>query len=287
MGMKIFDERARKILLNTRWGSGWPGEQPQGATAEDIAYAKSKGYCFDEVRYRHDEFVRKLIEVRKEITAKDVGNAFLASLSPRRLELRSALASFAFASHFPDHQIEHSERFRVPSGATLCSVCGFFEFEKPQAKNLNVLNFERHKWGGVRHDDLIYAWFDLSQFRLETQIEPTKDDVEILRNILRIAASLPDEARPGVLAKELGGALKSNLNERRMLIEILSKAGILKPRGRPSYDNEFVYLSQREVTFEHKNDWRYPAIWWRGSDGVNTSALAKFFPDIKFAGGGS
>lgn len=281
--MKIFDERARKILLNAHWRSGWSDEQSQGATAEDILYAKSKGYWFDEVSYRHDELVRKLVKVRNEITAKDVGDAFLASLSTRCLEFRSALASFAFASHFPDHQLESSESFRVPSGATCCTVCGFFEFEIPKAENLNVLNFERHKWGGVRHDDLIYAWFDLSQFRLETHIEPTKDDVEILRNILRISASLPDEARPSVLAKELRGVLKSNLDERRVLIEILSKAGVLRPRNRPSYDREFVYPSLREHTGEHHNDWGYPAIWWRGSDGLNASALANFFPDIEFA----
>ncbi len=278
--MKVFDKKARKILLDAHWRSGWLEAQTPGANADDVSYAKSKGYWFDNLITNHDDLALDLIRAKDEVTAKEVGDAFLASLSSRRLELRSALGSFAFAKHFPDHKLASSESCKVSSGATLCQVCGYFDFDEPQAEDLNILNFERHKWGGVRHDDVTYAWFDLSQFRREMQIQPTKEDADILRTILRISASLPDDARPSVLAKELGGVLKSNSAERRVLIEVLSMAGILHPRNRPGYFCEFTPAFQREHTGEHYNDWSYPAIWWRGSDGVNASAVATFFPDI-------
>ncbi|SMR72906.1 hypothetical protein SAMN04488030_1651 [Aliiroseovarius halocynthiae] len=281
--MKHFDKKAVKILLDAHWKSGWLDKTAVGASDDDILYAKSKGYWFDPIRTDHDDLVLKLARARREITPKEVGDAFLASLSSRRLELRSALGSFAFARQFPDHKMSPSEIRTVPSGAVQCQVCGHYGFNEPQAEDLNVLNFERHKWGGVRHDDVIYAWFDLSQFRREPQISPTKADVEIFQTILGIAANLPDDASPSVLARELREAVKSNLDERRVLIEILSMAGVLKPRNRPSYDREFVNPSQRQHTGQHNNDWGYPAIWWRGSDGVNASALAVFFPDIEFA----
>ncbi|MEO9821429.1 MAG: hypothetical protein ABJ370_19385 [Paracoccaceae bacterium] len=280
--MRVFDKRARKILLDAHWESkhGWLSENSRARNTEDISYAKSKGYWFDDVEFYHDETVSNLINVKKEITEKEVGDAFLASLSSRRLELRSALASFSFARHFPDHQIESSESYRLPTGATCCEICGFCEFDKPRITDLNVFNFERHKWGGVQHADVIYAWFDLSQFKREIEIRPTAEDKEIMRAILRTAANLPDEAPPSVLAKELGGVLKSNIAERRICIEILSTAGILQPRHRSGYFSEFSSPFQREHTGEHLNDWNYPAIWWRGVDGIDESAVSVYFGDI-------
>jgi hypothetical protein len=197
------------------------------------------------------------------------------------LNLRSALGSYGFSQHFPKHSIDLVPTQIAPSGALFCQWCGFYDFPRPHKEDLNRLNFERHKWGGVRRDDLVYAWLDFKLFRQEQNFqEPTVNDRETMRQILDIAGSLEPAASASKLEKSLMGRFKSSANERRVLIEILATCGILQPRNRSGYSDEFTYAFEREHTGQHFNDWSYPAIWWRGSDGVNQTAVAKYFPNL-------
>jgi hypothetical protein len=45
----------------------------------------------------------------------------------------------------------------------------------------NVFNFERYKWGGVRHTSPEYALFDLEQFLQLPKVTPTEEDWSIMR----------------------------------------------------------------------------------------------------------
>ena len=276
----MIDQKALKILHDTYWDrkSGW--KRTRATPPEDFEYAKSKGAMFDPIAFSHDILVAELVAMRDQIAVKTVADAFIASLTTRRLDLRSALGSFAFASYFPVHALASSPRYRVQSGAERCEICGFYSFSPAEAQDLNVLNFERHKWGGVRNDDLVYAWFDLSEFNKSDPVEPTESDMSILRKILSIAAGLPSDARPGVLAKSISGLLKSNEAERRKLIEILSLCGVLQPSDHSGYFSEFTWSADRTHTSEHRNDWGYPARWWRGADGVNAAAVHAYFPNL-------
>jgi hypothetical protein len=146
---------------------------------------------------------------------------------------------------------------------------------------LNVLNFERHKWGGVRRDDPVYSWFDLSLFRQETLLpQSTSADRQTMRQILETARSMQPSATAGGLEKALAGTFTSSKAERRVLIEILAVCGVLQPMSKKGYFGEFTLSCEREHTGQHFNDWGYPAMWWRGSDGVNEAALAAYFPDL-------
>ena len=67
-----------------------------------------------------------------------------------------------------------------------------------------------------------------------------------------------------------------------MLIEFSDHCGVLKPAGReelcrPTHHNEHRNLDRPR---RHKNDWKYPVIWWRGADGVDRDALNRLFPKI-------
>ena len=270
----MIDRKARQILFNAYW------RDRRSVCDNEFEYAKEKGLMFDPLAITHDDLVVKLTELRGKIDMSTVADAFLASLSTRRLDLRSALGSFAVASHFPNHTLASSSKTRCPSGAELCNICGIYSHHNHEPENLNVLNFERHKWGGVRHDDPIYVWFDLSQFLITPKLQSTSEDRAILREVLKIANGLPENARPSVLAKAISGVLKSNEAERRVLIEILCFSGILQPKSMSGYFGEFTMAFEREHTGEHANDWHYPAIWWRGSDGVNASAVARYYPDL-------
>jgi hypothetical protein len=153
----MIDEKALRILFNTYWSSkGWKDKYE--TPPEDLAYAKTAGYMFDPVELAHDEIIELLMLSFSLVSLNDVTNAFLASLSTRRLNWRSALGSFAIAQNFPRH--------RFASANSYCPVCGIYG-NKKQREDLNVLNFERHKWDGIRHPDLFYIWQDLDLFAKE------------------------------------------------------------------------------------------------------------------------
>ena len=84
----------------------------------------------------------------------------------RRVEIRSALGSFAVLQHFPMHA--------APGQREACPVCG--DYNRPaDEEDLNVLNFERFKWGGVRHDQ---------QYPLPFQIKPMQRRFDRLPDLL-------------------------------------------------------------------------------------------------------
>jgi hypothetical protein len=274
------DKRARDILIEAFWKNGWKPEAERSVAPEDFAYARRKGYMFDPVAFTHDQAVVQLVEVRERVARDALSNSFLASLTSRRLDRRSALGSYAFALNFPRHEIAATQRVMVPSGAQRCALCGFYEREKPAEIDLNVLNFERHKWGGVRRDDPVYAWLDLSLFAIEEPQEPSDSDTAIMRQILNIAGSLPAAATASSLEAALAGIFKSSKQERRVVVEILSVCGVLQTTNRVGYFGEFAAASEREHTGQHHNDWGYPARWWRGADGVNEAAVSALFPAL-------
>lgn len=52
----------------------------------------------------HEETMKRLGEALAKIESKDVSNAFLFTLSTRRLEYRSVLGSYYFAKSIPAHE---------------------------------------------------------------------------------------------------------------------------------------------------------------------------------------
>lgn len=267
----IPDSRALKILMERHWtSSGWRREFT--TNAEDFAYAKSRGLMFDSLSKSHDEAVRMAVDSIAQTTKAAVVAAFVASLSSRRLDLRSALGSFAVGRHLLGH------RFAKDSNGVFCRYCGD---NKSQIIDRNVLSFERFKWGGVRHSLPSYIAFDLEMLKATAVPEPHQDDWAILRDILDIARRLPDGARLGDLEKSLAKTVRSNGAERRTLIGILGYAGILVDQSRPDFRRAFVSCSEREETPWHKDDWPYPVAWWTAAHGVNENAVREWFPDLQ------
>lgn len=267
--MKVLDKKAQQILFGTYWSSaGWKAERE--TTSQDFDYALSAGYMFKPVILSHDDIVDWVLSVTKSAVVLDISNAFLSSLSSRRLDWRSALGSFAIARHLPKHKFS-SER--------ICDVCGIYR--KSSEEDLSVLNFERLKWGGVRHLSPLYIAFDLEQFSQTDVAEPTSQDFEIFDAIIETAKSLDDGARPRDLEKALSKTVDSNQAEREILIQILGFCGILQPRKQKGFFDSFVNYNEREERSVNKIDWSYPISWWRGVDGVNENALTFYFPQTR------
>lgn len=271
------DKKAKDILFKTYWsGAGWKMGDERVTAPDDFIYAKEKGIMFDPITISHDDCVKRIIEIVNGITPEQAAKAFLSSLSTRRLDWRSGICSYSIAKLLTAHKYKpvesgySLENGKIAAVFYTCGICENMKYGVIGNKNyidvdLNVLNFERIKWGGVRHGELIYILFDLEQFVKEQIPEPTKADIEIFKNILSVVNSCNEGDYPSVLRDKLKDIsnLKSNKAERSVIIEILACIEVLKPM---SYDRPI----------SGKNDWRF-VEYWRGEDGYNKEIVEKYF----------
>lgn len=266
------DKRALKILFDTYWSaSGWVRGEPR-LSAEDFAYAKSQRVMFDPIRPTHGEAVAHLQGAHSRVDLRQVADGFLASLSTRRVEWRSALGSYATSRWMPTHAATPGER--------QCRVCGLYDDEHVKEHDLNVLNFERLKWGGVRHADVIYATLDLTLFSEMPPPAPTAQDVNIFRDLIAVLTSVPPSVTSAQLHKHFPATLKANKGERDQLVAVLGLCGVLGTSEHPGFWERFVPVHQRVLPDRHYVDMAYPACWWRGSDGLNEDRLQAVFGHV-------
>jgi len=265
-------KKALRILFDTYWtSSGWKKERSTPPVEFD--FARVAGVMFDPVMLDHDAEIQRLIRARDLVTPIQVANGFLASLGTRRLELRSALGSFAVARHMPTH------RYTATGGSFTCSICGRIR-AIVQTHDLSVFNFERYKWGGVRHTNPMYIAFDLEQFAIAEFPDPAADDLSLLRRILATVADAPVDSKLSAIDKRLASVLKGNSAERRVVLGILGYAGLLQPNGRTGFFSEFTKWCNRTERPLNKDDWPYPVRWWTPQDGVNRQAARFWFPEL-------
>lgn len=259
---------AVRPLMRTFWSSqGWRDVPP---SREDLDRGVEAGLMFREPRtLDHDGWIRAARDAVAAVSAQDVAEAFIAGLTTGRLDLRSALGSFAIARHLNEHP------FTPTPGHFFCAVCG--QYPGTDAQDLNVLNFERFMWGGVRRDDIAYIAFDLEQFSLAPPAPVTEQSLTLGRALL---AEI-EAASPTTTITQLATGLRllgGNKDTRRVLLEILGVCGILAPADHPGYNRGYIPACERELAPGHHMDTAYPACWWRARDGINREALATFLP---------
>ena len=266
-------DKGLKLLLATYWNGGmWGRKAP---AAEDYEQAKAEGYMFDPAPVRtHDETLCALRSILDKVSAEDVANAFLYSLSTRKLEYRSALGSYYYALAIPNHNYDN---------AGTCYYCNWLPIDEVNApekelSGYNIFNFERYKWGGVRHTHPEYALFDLEQFLLLPKVTPSEEDLAILKSILHAMKELTPSKKAGtyrdLIAKKK--LINPNKSEVAVLLDILGICGILSGADAPCYCDCFVDVWHRAPK-EHTNDYEYPVNWWHVSDGVNEDRFLKVF----------
>lgn len=230
---------------------------------------------FDNLDYiHHNDCLSQIIEFRDKLNSEILGKAFLSSLSSRCLDLRSALASYHIAKQLEAHLYvpvvsgQSYENGEVVHTSYTCKICrdaqyGIIGSEEYKNVDLNVLNFERVKWGGVRHGELVYTLLDLKLFCQQDIPEPSQEDINILKEILNSISNCEPNDYPSALERRLKDILRSSANEREALIEILACIGVLEPK---SYDRPI----------RGKSDWVY-VTYWRGEDGYNEKVVKEYF----------
>jgi hypothetical protein len=265
----MIDKKAVKLLFKRYWSStGWTNSYLSKMESD---YAKMAGIMFDPVELSHDDVIKQIAELTKRLTIKDVSQQFIASLSTRRLDLRSALGSYIVGKSLSVHPFTGEEHH--------CEYCGG-NSKTREKQDLNVLNFERFKWGGVRHLDPLYIAFDLQQFVNTEKLVPTSEDYEILNQLLNTIQEFPHQGKIRDLEKALKTVLKSNKEEREVLLHILGYCSILAGDEYPGFMAKFIPFGERELPNHSKNDWDYPVCWWTGKSGLNREAAKLIFPEM-------
>ncbi|MGW7683663.1 hypothetical protein ACWGID_23200 [Kribbella sp. NPDC054772] len=259
-------------LIDTFWSAAGWRESPDWPADQDLRAAVQRGVMFPEpVVLSHDGWVATAQAAVGHVSLMEAEAAFVASLTSRRLDLRSVLASFLIARGLPDHGFTASTRGRQ------CAVCGLYS--ESAAEDLNVLNFERFKWGGVRRDNINYVAFDLQQFRLAPRLEPTAEDIRLGRTVLETLNDLPPDITASQAAAQLG-FVKGNKAEREVLLDILGICGVLDTDDHPGFAREFVPWSARDLPSQRFVERAYPACWWKAAAGVNAGAAKSVLPTL-------
>ncbi|GGG01837.1 hypothetical protein GCM10010912_53340 [Paenibacillus albidus] len=260
------DLKAKKILQTTFWSSkGWKSA-PASYTGEDFEYAKSKGVMFDNLTITHDELVQRLEKLHQgAITKERVVAAFLHSLSTRKVHLRSALSSWALTSRLGLHTYEQHPLERA--GYSCCGDCNagkIMSNKNYMNEDLNVLNFERIKWGGIRLNQLLYCWFDLELLSREEELQVSSADWALLDTIIKAVRECDVKDTPRKLEKRWKDLFPANQHERDVIMEIWGYAGLLVPQEEPRQgrggDGDFNSVAN-----------------WRGDDGVSEQMLEFYF----------
>ena len=218
------DEEAKRILLKAYWGTG--GWKNGDVDDDDFQYAREHGVMFAPISLTHAQLVRETIAARDAIGPKRCGNAFIASLASRKVWLRSALGSFGNCVDLNSHRFSPHP---MDSQSHLCRHCDSLRRESDC--NLNVLSFERLKWGGVRHHQLVYNRLDLTMTAREEIDAPTASDRRLLERILRDIRDAVGKQRTGALKKSWATRVPGNSDEFDTMLNVLTYAGVIEING--------------------------------------------------------
>jgi len=272
-------------ILARRYGHKWIGTTDRGTPIFEtimpppdlLAQAVAAGVMFTEPRtLDHDAWIHAAQQAVAAVTAREVGQAFLASLTSRRMDLRSALASYALTQHLPDHT--YTER---PSGVT-CAVCGILRNRDGTVdpEDLNLFSQIRFGGGGLP-GNIQYAAFDLEQFAQAPRLVPTSDDLSLGQQIIDYLRQLPPKTTAAQAARSLTIVLGTR-DQRGTLMESLGICGILHSPGHPGYADAFI------PDWKADTDWPsqrfpfggYPTWWWKAEGGISDTALRQFLPQL-------
>ncbi|HEY9130486.1 MAG TPA: hypothetical protein VIM98_01920 [Dyella sp.] len=269
--MTQIDHRAKQILFDTFWNNGWIDNDYRRTPPEDFEYAKAQGLMFDPLAITHDALIERIVDLAQGMPPGKPARAFLCSLSTRRVDWRSGLASWSVARRLSKHIYQelrclggHSFKNGVttPRWRYECGVCA--GRDAYWQEDLNVLSFERVRWGGLRHGDLIYTLLDLEQLAKAEIPEPLPEDIDIFRDILKAATSLRPNDAPGALRERLKDVVPSSKDERSRLLEVLACAGVLEA------------LATDRPRLGGTPDWKFISD-WRGQDGFNAMVVEALF----------
>jgi len=267
--------KALRILFNTQWDlDGREGAwiEYSEVPEKDLEYGKSAGLLQESFELDHRSMISRIVKARGTVERRAVAAAFASSFFTRRMDMRSALGSYAHSLHLAAH------RFDPPKGAENCRLCDFPRKEKVP---VNHYTFRRIMWAGnVYQGNLGYVLCDLEAFGNSNSV-CGKAEKMLLDKMFSSIRRLPNEAGLSDLDKSISGLFPGNKHERRVVLEILGYCGIIKPKNCPSMHLQWVPRCDLPVpTHFYRKEWRSPVSCWTGADGIHDEAIDFWFGDF-------
>ena len=273
------DQRAAQTLEDIFWKGGWlPARDRRLPEGDALDQARAAGYVLGPRSMDHDELVESIVALAAVTDVAEAAASFLASLSTRWLLLRPFLTATVVGRALPRHAFEPSGSRPAGTydggGVGMCAVCG--EPSGAQQIDRNLLNFERLRWGGVRHLRLASVWFALDRFAVEGGARPTEDDRALAESVWGALRTGSPTATLTQSERALA-CLPSNKDERLVVLEQLSVAGVLVDPAHPGFLDRFVRAHDRALPHRRFLDRGYPGEWWHGAHGVQEPARQQLF----------
>jgi hypothetical protein len=227
----------------------------------------------------HDIWLNKLFIELQNCDKEKIVNNFLSSFSTNRLVLRSALPVFAIMQSFPKHNfiLRENQDLKRESPCQICSSAYGYPLEL-DLKSIEILETSIRTGGLIGHRLVSYYYY-LAQKTINTVSQVNNEDIRIFKEILNIIlrANEKDTLKQEV-QKKIGQikGFKSNVEQRRILLETLGYCGILETSEHKGLLHYYINLSTAPLK-TISSDWNYPADWWTGKDSINPSALKYWF----------
>jgi hypothetical protein len=222
----------------------------------------------------HDEAVLGAISAVHDSSRVRLADSFLASLSTRRLHLRSGIGAFAILRNLPKHALQLGEAY--------CEVCGVAPSQNRVQRNLAMgAAFTSGGVIGVSPHELQFTLHQYNAFT--TPAVPCAEDLRILGSILDVLGRAgPADTAKTTVNREIRNidGFKCNKAEVQLLLETLGYCGILQPAGRVSLQERYVSIGHAPRS-SHSSDWRYPVDLWRGKDGIDRAAMRFWFGNYR------
>lgn len=191
----------------------------------------------DEV-YEHDEAVRYAKELISTLNPKDLAKAFLYGVAHDAPEYRTALSSYYFIKNLPEHKFEKSYVGSNVNGDVysehICEVCQYNSQLSTEPKmqfwhiNTDMESFY-FKASLPFCYNLNTAIIYLKEYKRLPVPASTKEDYDLFKQIIALIESLPDNAPPSKLRKELkqSGLVKMTIDQINAFIDMLGYLNIL------------------------------------------------------------
>lgn len=231
----------------------------------------------------HDEVMKELAEAWKDLDIKDLVNGFLHSLSTGKNQYRTALASYLIARGIPEHE---AKRENIMGPARLdgaCPVCGLKLNEDYVCHIEDSLSrytlYYPQKATIPEMQTPEYVLFDLRQFKDLPKVSYTKEDIEILVNILKLVGSMGDHNNYTALQKLITRSkiINATGNEINVILGVLSACGVFQTPEQRGFAEKFTNISDRGC-YGLESELAYPLFYWHGRNGMDRKALSDIFP---------
>ena len=249
----------------------------------DIRRGIEKGILVAPYTRSHDDLLKELSKVRESLDLKDLVNGFLDSLSTGKNQYRTALASYFFARSMPKHEAGLGHVAGLQKNKDGCPVCGMrldgkYICHVEDSLSCYILYYpNNYTVKDIQTPE--YALFDLKQFRELPKVTYTKEDIDILVNILKVIESMADHNNYSAVQKLItrGKMVPASGGEINVILGVLSICGVLQTPEHRGYSERFTAWNDKGFV-GMETELFYPLFHWRGRHGINKIALAEFFP---------